>query len=541
MSSQREVEKAKSILKIKEVEEPIPTVFSTFEPDQNFEQFLAQFSNFLDKAESVAKPQLSRPKEVHITKNKLLDIEVLPKSSSNLTKGTQTYFTYVELSESVPSAPRSNSITEMTIEQLEEKPESPPNSPSPTYTLEQKEAITLSTKFQTSVLRSGRVMERILGQNRTKLDFEGGSDTKVVSFQRCFKDEPNTRPHSITSLDCSHQYAELILASYQNQSQYINSRQGGNGCVMLWNLKASKKTPEETFRSESAVISACFSLNHTQIVIGGTYAGHVQLWDMRAPLRIPVLRTPLTPLAHFQPICGLNQLDNNQLLTLSTDGKLCTWRQEMLSRPLTTLQLSQANLKIGATCLELDINGDLLVGSERGHVFKAQRTSGLKHIFAGHEAPVTGISCHRQLDHLFLSCSMDWSIKVWSKKHPQPLGSLVDNSDYVMDVAWSPVNPAVFAAIVGCGRLDVWYLNYSTVKPTATITVGIDAAPNRLSWFPNGQKLAVGDASGRLWIYELAEDLVVPSADEKANLLKAIEELQSCEATGTNNLWPNKS
>lgn len=44
----------------------------------------------------------------------------------------------------------------------------------------------------------------------------------------------------------------------------------------------------------------------------------------------------------------------------------------------------------------------------------------------------------------------------------KPLYSFEDNGDYVCDVAWSPIHPAVFACVDGMGRLDVWNLNNDT-------------------------------------------------------------------------------
>jgi len=40
--------------------------------------------------------------------------------------------------------------------------------------------------------------------------------------------------------------------------------------------------------------------------------------------------------------------------------------------------------------------------------------------------------------------------------------SFEDNSDYVYDVQWSPIHPALFASVDGMGRLDLWNLNQDT-------------------------------------------------------------------------------
>ena len=43
-----------------------------------------------------------------------------------------------------------------------------------------------------------------------------------------------------------------------------------------------------------------------------------------------------------------------------------------------------------------------------------------------------------------------------------PLCSFENNSEYVYDVQWSPVHPAVFASADGEGRLDLWNMNMDT-------------------------------------------------------------------------------
>ncbi|MEQ2225488.1 Cytoplasmic dynein 1 intermediate chain 1, partial [Ilyodon furcidens] len=93
--------------------------------------------------------------------------------------------------------------------------------------------------------------------------------------------------------------------------------------------------------------------------------------------------------------------------------------------------------------------------------------AGICEIFEGHQGPVTGISCHSAVgtvdfSHLFITSSFDWTVKLWSTKHNKPLYSFEDNADYVYDVMWSPVHPAMFAAVDGMGRLDLWNLNNDT-------------------------------------------------------------------------------
>lgn len=87
----------------------------------------------------------------------------------------------------------------------------------------------------------------------------------------------------------------------------------------------------------------------------------------------------------------------------------------------------------------------------------------------------------------------------------KPLYSFEDGSDYLYDVRWSPIHPALFATVDGLGRLDIWNLNHDTELPTVSTVVEGMSALNRLIWSPNGQQLVVGDDAGRIAVYDVGE------------------------------------
>lgn len=75
----------------------------------------------------------------------------------------------------------------------------------------------------------------------------------------------------------------------------------------------------------------------------------------------------------------------------------------------------------------------------------------------------------------------------------------------MLDCAWSPTHPALFAAVDGSGRLDLWNLNQDTEVPAATVQVEGSPALNRVSWTPSGLHVTVGDDTGKIWVYDVAE------------------------------------
>ena len=82
------------------------------------------------------------------------------------------------------------------------------------------------------------------------------------------------------------------------------------------------------------------------------------------------------------------------------------------------------------------------------------------------------------------------------------------------DCAWSPQHPALFAAVDGTGRLDLWNLNKDTEVASASVTVEGGAALNRVTWTQSGLHVAAGDDLGKIWVYDVGEQLAVPQPDE---------------------------
>lgn len=166
---------------------------------------------------------------------------------------------------------------------------------------------------------------------------------------------------------------------------------------------------------------------------------------------------------------------------------------------------------------------------------------GIIDAYEKHLGPVTGISTHYNqsspdFGHLFLTSSIDWTIKLWSLKENKPLYSFEDNSDYVCDVAWSPIHPALFASVDGNGRLDLWNLNQDTEVPTASVVIDGAPALNRVSWTPSGLHVTIGDDSGKIYVYDVAEHLATPRMDEWTKFAATLNELKMNQADDFENI-----
>ena len=418
---------------------------------------------------------------------------------------------------------------------------------------DEKLQVMMGGSFRSFFDRATRITERAIyssepteifndyAGNRTDLDSEDKRGAKL-SFSRYFFDDKWSRNRCVTSFDWNAQYPELLLTSYNNNEESPNDP---DGVCLVWNQKFKKKTPEYVFNCQSPVMAASFAKFHPNLVVGGTYSGQMVLWDNRSHKRTPVQRSPLSAAAHTHPIYCIQVVGTqnaHNVITISTDGKLCSWSLDMLSAPQETMELNQQKQPrpVAVTCVSFpqsDFN-NFIIGSEEGSIYASSRhgskggnNEGPGIVFEGHQGPVTSVHCHpvqSQIDfsHLFLSSSIDWTVKLWSTKEKYPIHSFEDNNDYLYDVKWSPTHPALFATADGMGRIDLWNLNNDTELPTASTTIEGNPALNKITWNPSGNQIIAGDDHGKVWVYDVGEQVAVARGDESTQLLHTLQELK---------------
>uniref|UniRef100_A0A4W5K1B0 Dynein cytoplasmic 1 intermediate chain 2 n=1 Tax=Hucho hucho TaxID=62062 RepID=A0A4W5K1B0_9TELE len=428
---------------------------------------------------------------------KITHVDFPPKETVSYTKETQTPVTTQQKEEEdeeeeiAPPQP----VLEIQMEKPDQKEEE--EAPPQELTEEEKLQILHSEEFITFFDHSTRIVERALSEHvdvffdysgREMEEKEGEIQAGAKLFlNRQFVDERWSKHRVVTCLDWSPQYPELLVASYNNNEEAPHEP---DGVALVWNMKYKKNTPEYVFHCQHPV----YCVN-----VVGTQNAH-------------------------------------NLISISTDGKMCSWSLDMLSQPQDSLELVFKQSKaVAVTSMSFplgDVN-NFVVGSEDGSVYMACRhgsKAGISEMFEGHHGPITGIDCHTatgpvDFSHLFVTSSFDWTVKLWSTKNNKPLYSFEDNSDYVYDVMWSPTHPALFACVDGVGHLDLWNLNNDTEVPTASTTVEGNPALNRVRWAHSGKEIAVGDSDGQILVYDVGEQIAVPRNDEWTRFVRTLAEI----------------
>ncbi|KAJ3515990.1 hypothetical protein NLJ89_g1413 [Agrocybe chaxingu] len=422
---------------------------------------------------------------------------------------------------------------------------------------EERASILAAPEFLDFVEQSSKIVQRALNDGYDYIrDYtinaeSGGDDSEGKRVKRVceFWDERYGKNRSITDIDWSPKYPELSVASYNKNPAALNEP---DGIVAVWNLHLLER-PEFVFHSQSDVLSVTFSPFHSNLIFGGTYSGQILLWDTRSK-HLPVLKTPLSAAGHTHPVYAMQMVGTqnaHNLITSSTDGTVCSWLVDMLAQPQETLELVHAGHnktgEVAITTLDFPDNETTAfwVGTEEGNVYQANRydragaKAGLNQydVYKGHSGPVMGLHFHPLIgpvdfSDLFLTCSVDWTVKLWRAKslakpsttphNVTPLYSFDEADDYVYDIKWHPAHPAVFGMVDGSGKFDLWNLNTDTEVPVVSTTVGTGRAINKLQWDKkDGRRAALGGSDGRLYIYDIG-DMALPRESEWTDMQKTV-------------------
>eukprot|EP00698_Gefionella_okellyi_P003532 TRINITY_DN13323_c0_g1_i1.p1 TRINITY_DN13323_c0_g1~~TRINITY_DN13323_c0_g1_i1.p1 ORF type:complete len:579 (+),score=119.82 TRINITY_DN13323_c0_g1_i1:41-1777(+) len=480
------------------------------------------------------------------------DVELLniaPRSVEKFAKETQTREAAAPSTPAKPSGPVKEAAAPATpkIAALAAREEEAPVQIVELSVAERKE-IESTQEYTEFFKRSTQLVERALSTGfDIGIDYsqysddegDGGARERVRKHQTYY-DEHHCKHRAVTSIAYSPKHDDLMAVSYVTRSE----PSADSGIVCVWSTNVPAR-PEFTLECQSPVLSVLFNQYSPWLIVGGTYSGQIVVWDIR-DRQLPVQRTPSTSEGHAHPVYSAiitGTTNAHSLVTASTDGRVCVWSMDRLHAPVESFQvLSRAkNRDISITTMAFaqeEVN-TFFVGSEDGGIYQASRSDGkskevdVKDRFEGHHGPITSLSFHPSggsIDHsdLFLSSSFDWSCKLWSGKPgaARPLYSFEDASDYVLDVQWSPVHPALFAASDASGSVSVWNINENMEEPVHK-TEPSTRAMVRCTWSRDGRHISAGDSAGHVTLFDVASDTAAPRADESARLDRKLRDVVS--------------
>ena len=178
------------------------------------------------------------------------------------------------------------------------------------------------------------------------------------------------------------------------------------------------------------------------------------------------------------------------------------------------------------------IDSVMILGAESGEVFRTRpgvtttRTALDIDHYDAHAGPVHGIDCSPFFRNLFMSCSSDGSVRLYSALERRPLATLEpspESKHFMYNCQFSPYRASVFAAVSRSSYLHIYDLERSKNKPALSVEAGAQGSPVLCTRFcaANPELLATGDMRGNVQIWQLSAQLYTPTELERAAVRKS--------------------
>ncbi|CAF4140610.1 unnamed protein product [Adineta steineri] len=290
-----------------------------------------------------------------------------------------------------------------------------------------------------------------------------------------------TKKLACTNLAWNSQYSDLFAVAFGSYDFLKQTR----GMFLVYSLK-NPSFPEYIFQTESGVMCLDFHHHHPNLLCCGFYDGSVAVYNVADEQKRPKYQSTARNGKHTDPVWQVrwqkDDLDGNlNFYSISSDGRVVCWtlvKSDLMYADIVQLKLEKpatepnetlplATLGCG-TCFDFNKQQDYLfiVGTEEGKIHKCSKSYNNQFLdtFDAHHMAIYAVRWNTFHPKIFLSCSADWTVKVWDINYKVPLFTY-DLGSAVGDIAWAPYSSTVFAACTADGKVFVFDLNVNKYEP----------------------------------------------------------------------------
>jgi dynein intermediate chain 1 len=378
-----------------------------------------------------------------------------------------------------------------------------------------------------------RIIERMVNQNADDEIFhdfkywEDASDQfregegSLLPLWR-FSNE-RAKKKQVTAVCWNPYFGDLFAIGYGSYDFLKQS----SGVVCCFSLKNSSH-PEFTFTTESGVMCLDFHPQHPALLAVGCYDGTVIVYDVRNKANRPIYISTIKTGRHTDPVWQVNWQEEDlakelNFYSISSDGRVANWvmsKNELKMEPVMQLKLvstakddpeeSSLSGLAGGCCFDFNRFSEhlFIVGTEEGKLHKCSKAYSGQYLetYVGHHMAVYTVRWNPFHERCFLSCSADWTVKLWDHNIPEPIMSF-DLGNAAGDVAWAPYSSTVFAAVTSDGKVHVFDLAQNKNEPLCEQKVVKRAKLTHISFNSIEPILLVGDDRGGVNSLKLSPNL----------------------------------
>ncbi|XP_074651802.1 dynein intermediate chain 2, ciliary-like [Tubulanus polymorphus] len=385
------------------------------------------------------------------------------------------------------------------------------------------------------VQRAAQIVERMVNQNTyddVAQDFKYWED---ISDE--YRDQEGTllplwkfqydraKKLAVTAVAWSPTYKDLFVVGHGSYDFLKQTR----GMILYYSLK-NPSFPEWIYSTDSGVMSLDIHPEHPYLVAAGFYDGSVGVFNIIENKAMPIQMSTAKNGKHTDPVWQVrwqkDDIDNNMnFYSVSSDGRVVCWtlvKNELHYTDIIALTLT-SDPSEGPDGTKLTTSGCgtafdfhkhtdylFLVGTEEGRVHKCSKaySSQFLDIFEAHHMAVYKVAWNTYHPKIFITCSADWSVKIWDHTCKDPLFTFDLNSS-VGDVAWSPYSSTVFAAVTADGKVFVYDLSVNKYEPICeqAVVQKKKTKLTHLAFNPTHPILIVGDDRGHVLSLKLSPNL----------------------------------
>lgn len=402
--------------------------------------------------------------------------------------------------------------------------------------------------------KSAKILERMVNQNtfdEIAQDFKYYEDdaddyrdqegTLLPLWKFIFE---KSKKLSVTSLAWNKKYVDLFAVAYGSYDFLKQAR----GLILLYSLK-NPSYPEMIYNTDSGVMSLDIHPDYPNLIAAGFYDGTVGVFNTAENIQTAKYTSNAKNGKHTDPVWQVkwqkDDLDGNMnFFSVSSDGRVVSWtiiKSELLFTEIVTLSIEStpgesqdsgvvATLGCG-TCFDFNKQQDhmFLVCTEEGKIHKCSKAyiNQFLDTIDAHHMAVYSVCWNTFHPKIYLTCSADWTVKIWDHNCRDPLFTY-DLGSAVGDAAWAPYSSTVFAAVTADGKVFVFDLNINKYEPICEQTV-VQKKKTKLTHIAFNSTypiIIVGDDRGNVTSLKLSPNLRKKPKVKKGEVIANMAEIE---------------
>ncbi|XP_072315616.1 dynein axonemal intermediate chain 1-like [Eucyclogobius newberryi] len=321
---------------------------------------------------------------------------------------------------------------------------------------------------------------------------------------------------TVTALCWSKKYPDLFAVG---MGSYEFNRQS-RGLLLFYSLK-NPSYPEYFFPTWSSVLCLDVHEQRPHLATAGFYDGSVAVFNLQERSSEPAFKSTAKTGKHTDPVWQVrwqnDDLDNNHnFFSVSSDGRVVCWtlvKNELVHTDIIRLTVSVSeDENINACLTSFDFHKQIdylfLVGSETGQIYKCSKSYSGQYLdlYDAHVMAVDSVKWNQFHPKVFMSCSSDWTVKIWDHSISAPMFTF-DLRSAVGDVSWAPYSSTVFSAVTTDGMIHVFDLSSNKYQALCQQQVTTKKRLTHVQFNPVHPVLIVGDDRGHVSSFKLSPNL----------------------------------